>query len=62
MAGYGDNDGFTAYATEAGYVFPDDTTDAQKTAARRALGTGHPLRGAVDRGTNPAAVCAGHVG
>ncbi|MGF6253787.1 DnaT-like ssDNA-binding protein [Ensifer sp. LBL] len=35
MAGYGDNDGFTAYATAAGYVFPDGTTDAQKTAARQ---------------------------
>ncbi|MFQ6184379.1 DnaT-like ssDNA-binding protein [Sinorhizobium meliloti] len=35
MAGYGTNDGFTAYATEAGYVFPDGTTDAQKTAARQ---------------------------
>ncbi|MQX45781.1 DnaT-like ssDNA-binding protein [Sinorhizobium medicae] len=35
MAGYGTNDGFTAYATEAGYVFPDGTTDDQKTAARQ---------------------------
>ncbi|WP_208179910.1 DnaT-like ssDNA-binding protein [Sinorhizobium medicae] len=35
MAGYGTNDGFTAYATEAGYVFPDGTTDAQKTAVRQ---------------------------
>ncbi|AEH79654.1 hypothetical protein SM11_chr2400 [Sinorhizobium meliloti SM11] len=35
MAGYGTNDGFTAYATEAGYVFPDGTTDAQKDAARQ---------------------------
>lgn len=35
MAGYGDNDGFTAYATAAGYVFPDGTSDAQKTAARQ---------------------------
>lgn len=35
MAGYGTNDGFTAYATEAGYVFPDGTTDEQKTAARQ---------------------------
>ncbi|RVH91723.1 hypothetical protein CN074_27590 [Sinorhizobium medicae] len=34
MAGYGDNDGFTAYATAAGYVFPDGT-DAHKTAARQ---------------------------
>ncbi|PII39083.1 hypothetical protein T190_11280 [Sinorhizobium meliloti CCBAU 01290] len=25
MAGYGDNDAFTAYATAAGYVFPDGT-------------------------------------
>ncbi|PND29064.1 DnaT-like ssDNA-binding protein [Sinorhizobium sp. M4_45] len=35
MAGYGTNDGFTSYATEAGYVFPDGTTDEQKTAARQ---------------------------
>lgn len=35
MAGYGDNAGFTAYAEAAGYVFPDGTTDAQKTAARQ---------------------------
>lgn len=35
MAGYGTNDGFTAYATEAGYVFPDGTTEAQKDAARQ---------------------------
>ncbi len=35
MAGYGDNDGFTAYATAAGYVFPVGATDAQKTAARQ---------------------------
>ncbi|MEQ1407769.1 DnaT-like ssDNA-binding protein [Neorhizobium sp. Rsf11] len=33
MAGYGDIAGFTAYATAAGYVFPDGTSDAQKTAA-----------------------------
>ncbi|RVJ72225.1 DnaT-like ssDNA-binding protein [Sinorhizobium medicae] len=35
MAGYGDNAGFTSYAEAAGYVFPDGTTDAQKTAARQ---------------------------
>lgn len=35
MAGYGDNDGFTAYATVAGYVIPVGTTDAQKAAARQ---------------------------
>ncbi|MEX2739922.1 DnaT-like ssDNA-binding protein [Rhizobium mongolense] len=35
MAGYGDNAGFTAYAEAAGYVFPDGTSDAQKTAARQ---------------------------
>ncbi|MBX5021219.1 DnaT-like ssDNA-binding protein [Rhizobium lentis] len=35
MAGYGDNAGFTAYAAAAGYVFPDGTTDDQKTAARQ---------------------------
>lgn len=35
MAGYGDNDGFTAYATSAGYVIPVGTTDAQKAAARQ---------------------------
>lgn len=35
MAGYGDNDGFTAYATAAGYVLPEGTTDAQKAAARQ---------------------------
>lgn len=35
MAGYGDNAGFTAYAEAAGYVFPDGTTEPQKTAARQ---------------------------
>ncbi|ULJ73600.1 DnaT-like ssDNA-binding protein [Rhizobium gallicum] len=35
MAGYGDNAGFTAYATAAGYVFPVGTTEAQKDAARQ---------------------------
>lgn len=35
MAGYGNNADFTAYAAAAGYVFPDGTTDDQKTAARQ---------------------------
>jgi hypothetical protein len=35
MAGYGSNEGFTAYATDAGYVIPDGTTDAQIAAARQ---------------------------
>lgn len=35
MAGYGDNEGFTAYAIAVGYVLRDGTTDAQKTAARQ---------------------------
>ncbi|KQY78646.1 hypothetical protein ASD52_02020 [Ensifer sp. Root142] len=35
MAGYGDNDGFTAYAMAAGYVMPFGTTDDQKAAARQ---------------------------
>ncbi|ANV26879.1 DnaT-like ssDNA-binding protein [Agrobacterium pusense] len=35
MAGYGTNEGFTAYAEAAGYVFPDGTTEPQKTAARQ---------------------------
>jgi hypothetical protein len=35
MAGYGTNEGFTAYATAAGYVIPDGATDAQITAARQ---------------------------
>jgi hypothetical protein len=35
MAGYGTNEGFTAYAEAAGYVIPDGTTDAQKNAARQ---------------------------
>ena len=33
MAGYGTRADFTTYATAAGYVFPEDTTDAQKDAA-----------------------------
>lgn len=32
---YGDNSGFTAYSEAAGYVIPDGTTDAQKSAARQ---------------------------
>lgn len=35
MAGYGTNEGFTAYAAAAGYVIPDGATDAQKAAARQ---------------------------
>ncbi|AQS61781.1 hypothetical protein AGRHK599_LOCUS1215 [Rhizobium rhizogenes] len=35
MEGYGTNEGFTAYAEAAGYVFPDGTTEPQKTAARQ---------------------------
>lgn len=35
MAGYGTNEGFTAYAEAAGYVIPGGTTDAQKNAARQ---------------------------
>jgi hypothetical protein len=35
MAGYGDNAGFTAYATAAGYVIPGGATDDQITAARQ---------------------------
>ena len=35
MAGYGTNEGFTAYAEAAGYVIPDGTTEPQKTAARQ---------------------------
>lgn len=35
MAGYGTNEEFTAYAEAAGYVFPDGTTEPQKTAARQ---------------------------
>lgn len=35
MAGYGTNEGFTAYAEAAGYVFQDGTTEPQKTAARQ---------------------------
>jgi hypothetical protein len=33
MAAYGNITGFAAYAAAAGYAFPDDTTDAQKSAA-----------------------------
>lgn len=35
MAGYGTNEAFTAYAEAAGYVFPEGTTETQKTAARQ---------------------------
>ncbi len=35
MAGYGTNEDFTAYATAAGYVIPEGTTDVQKDAARQ---------------------------
>ena len=35
MAGYGTNEAFTAYATAAGYVIPEGTTDAQTSAARQ---------------------------
>lgn len=35
MAGYGDNDGFRAYATGAGYVIPDGTSDSDIAAARQ---------------------------
>lgn len=35
MAGYGTNEGFTAYAAAAGYVIPEGTSDAQITAARQ---------------------------
>jgi hypothetical protein len=35
MAGYGTNEGFTAYATASGYVLPDGTTDPQIAAARQ---------------------------
>lgn len=35
MAGYGTNEAFTAYATAAGYVLPEGTTDAQIAAARQ---------------------------
>lgn len=35
MAGYGDNPSFRVYATGAGYVVPEGTTDAQIAAARQ---------------------------
>lgn len=35
MAGYGDNAALDAYLTEVGYVLPEGTTDAQKTAGRQ---------------------------
>jgi hypothetical protein len=35
MAGYGTNEGFTAYATAAGYVIPEGTTEPQIAAARQ---------------------------
>ncbi|WP_426126315.1 DnaT-like ssDNA-binding protein [Pararhizobium sp. PWRC1-1] len=35
MAGYGDNEGFTAYAEAAGYVIPDGTEETAITAARQ---------------------------
>lgn len=35
MAGYGDNEGFAAYAEAAGYVIPEGTTDDQIAAARQ---------------------------
>lgn len=35
MAGYGTDQGFRDYATAAGYVIPEGTTDAQITAARQ---------------------------
>ncbi|MFP5078306.1 DnaT-like ssDNA-binding protein [Rhizobium sp. YIM 134829] len=35
MAGFGDNPSFRVYATAAGYVVPDGTTDAQIAAARQ---------------------------
>ena len=35
MAGYGTNEGFTAYAAAAGYVIPEGTSDAQIAAARQ---------------------------
>ncbi|WP_105430217.1 DnaT-like ssDNA-binding protein [Neorhizobium sp. T6_25] len=35
MAGYGDNEGFAAYAEAAGHVIPDGTTALQITAARQ---------------------------
>ncbi|RKD68977.1 DnaT-like ssDNA-binding protein [Rhizobium sp. WW_1] len=35
MAGYGDNQGFRDYAAAAGYVIPDETSDADIAAARQ---------------------------
>ncbi|MDK4720127.1 hypothetical protein PH552_12310 [Rhizobium sp. CNPSo 3968] len=35
MAGYGDNQGFRDYATGAGYVIPEGTSDADIAAARQ---------------------------
>ena len=35
MAGYGSNEAFRAYATDAGYVIPDGTSDADIAAARQ---------------------------
>lgn len=35
MAGYGDNPDFDTYVAAAGYVFPDGTTNDQKSAARQ---------------------------
>lgn len=35
MAGYGNDQGFRDYATAAGYVIPDGTTDPQIAAARQ---------------------------
>jgi len=35
MAGYGNNDGFIAYAEAAGYVIPDGTQETAITAARQ---------------------------
>lgn len=35
MAGYGTDADFSDYVDAAGYVFPDGTTDAQKTRARQ---------------------------
>lgn len=35
MAGYGDNEGFAAYAEAAGHVLTDGTTDQQITTARQ---------------------------
>jgi hypothetical protein len=35
MAGYGENPDFDTYVAAAGYVFPDGTTNDQKSAARQ---------------------------